>query len=149
MAIDTQHPFDLRRDFLLQLDDSIGKLFHLATGGIIYLFGADREQHFRLEHETIADDTDVFAGGQDFTQAAEEIGTVAVELLHALGQRNVQATPKISDLGVGFLVAVLRSVERLFTSADLSAQGCYLLVKQLDLAESALADSELAFDCQQ
>ena len=102
--------------------------------------GADREQHFRLEDEAVADDADVLAVGQDLAQAAEEVGAVAVELLHALRQRDVEPLAEIGDLGVGLAVARLGSVERIFQRGDLLAQRGNLLVEQFDLAHRLLAD---------
>ena len=43
VAVDAQHPVDLRRDLLLQFDDGVGELLHLDLAGIVDLFGADRE----------------------------------------------------------------------------------------------------------
>ena len=115
--------------------------FFISTlAGVVDLVCARREQHFRLEHETVADDADVLAIGQDFAQPAEEIRPVAVELLHALRQRDVQAPAEVGDLGVGFAVACFRGVERLFERADLLAQRRDLLVEQFDLRQRALAD---------
>ncbi len=87
-----------------------GELLHLDPAGIgLIIVGARREQHFRLEDEAVADDADVLAVGQDLAQAAEEVGAVAVQLLHALRQRHVQAAAEIGDLGVGLAVRVLRT----------------------------------------
>ena len=71
---------------------------------------------------------------EDFAQPAEEVGAVAVELLHALRQRDVQAAAEIGDLGVGFAVARFGDVERILERADLLAQRGDLLVEQFDLA---------------
>ena len=52
---------------------------------------AGREQHLGLEHEAVADDADVAAVLQQFAQAAEEVGAIALQLLHLAGQRRVEA----------------------------------------------------------
>ena len=44
------------------------------------------EEHFRLEHEAVADDPDVGIVAQDLAQAAEELRAVASQLLHPGGQ---------------------------------------------------------------
>ncbi len=93
-----------------------------------------REQHFRLEDEAVADDADVLAVGEDFAQAPEEVGPVAVELLHALRQRDVQAAAEIGDLGVGVAVRGFGDVERILERSDLLAQCGDLLVEEFDLA---------------
>ena len=77
----------------------------------------DGKQHFRLEDEAVADDADVLAVGEDFAQPAEEVRPVAVEFLHALRQRDIQAAAEIGDLGVGFAVARFGHVERILERA--------------------------------
>src|SRR5690606_33378024 len=122
VAVDPEHPVDLGRNLALQCKDRAGELAHLLAAGLVDDLGAGREQHFRLEDEAVADDADVLAVGEDLAQAAEEVGAVAVELLHALGERHVQAATEIGDLGVGFAVAGLGDFERRFQRADLLAQ---------------------------
>ena len=69
---------------------------------------AGGKQHFRLEHEAVADDAHVLAVAEDLAQAAEEIGAVARQLLHPLRQRHVEPGAEIGDAGLAVLVAVLR-----------------------------------------
>ena len=146
MAVDAQHPVDLWWDFLLQFDDGVGQLLHLYLAGVVDDVGARREQHFGLEHEAVADNADVLPVGQDLAQPAEEIGAVAVQFLHTLGQRDVQAAAEIGDLGVGVAVALLGDVERVLERADLLAQRGDLLVEDLHLAQGLLADLALVVE---
>ena len=83
---------------------------------------------------------------EDLAQPAEEIRAVAVELLHALRQRDVEAAAEIGDLGVGFAVARFGDVERVLQRGDLLAQRGDLLVEQLDLRQRALADGALVVE---
>ena len=144
VAVDAQHPVDLRRNFLLQLDQRLRQLRHLGAAGIVDVRRTDRKQHLGLEDEAVADDADVFAVGKDFAQPPEEIGAVAVEFLDTLGQRDVETPAEIGDLGVGLAVARFRDVQRVLQRADLLAQGRDLLVEQFDLAQRLLADLPLA-----
>ena len=75
------------------------------------------EEHFRLEHEAVADDADVGPVAEDRAQPAEEVGAVARQFLHALRQRHVEPLAEIGDAGLRFLVALLGGVERLFERA--------------------------------
>ena len=74
------------------------------------------------------------AVAEDLAQPAEEVGAVAVELLHALRQRDVEALAEIGDLVLALLVARFGGVERVLQRGDLPAQRRDLLVEQLDLA---------------
>ena len=70
-------------------------------------------------------------------QAAEEVGAVARELLHPLGERDVEPAAEIGDPGLALLVAALGGVERLLERGELAAHGGDLLVEDLDLRLSA------------
>ena len=95
------------------------------------------EEHFRLEHEAVADDADVRPVAEDVAQLAEEVRAVARQFLHALRQRHVQPLAEIGDAQLRILVLLLRSAERIFERADLAAQRADLLVEILDLRHGA------------
>ena len=120
--------------------------FISVLSGRVDVGGARGKQHLRLEDEAVADDADVLAVGEDLAQPPEEVGAVAVEFLHPLGKRHVQPLAEIGDLGVGFLVALFRGVERVLERGDLPAQRRDLLVEQLDLGKRPGADLLLAVE---
>ena len=91
------------------------------------------EQHFRLEHEAVADDADVGAIAENFAQPAEEVGAVARQFLHALRQRDIEALAEIGDAGLRFPAAPLGRVERVFQRRKLAAQRADLLVERVRL----------------
>ena len=97
---------------------------------------AGREEHLRLEHEAVADDAHVRAVAEDLPQAAEEVGAVAGEFLHPLGEGDVEAAAEIGDAGLAFPVPVLGRREGLFERRELAAHGGDLLVEDLDLARA-------------
>ena len=80
------------------------------------------EQHFRLEHEAVADDANVGAVAENFAQPAEEVGAIARQFLHPLRQRDVEPLAEIGDARLRFPVALLRRVERVFERGKLTAQ---------------------------
>ena len=137
MAVDPQHPGDFARDLLVEIDQRGGELveFGAAFGQQQRLAGI--EEHFRLEHEAVADDADVRPVAEDGAQAAEEFRTVARQFLHPLRQRDVQALAEIGNAALRFLVALLRGVERFFQRRELAAQRADLLVQHLDLRQRA------------
>ena len=71
---------------------------------------------------------------------AEEVGAVARQLLHALGQRDVEPLAEIGDARLRILVALLRDVERRFERAELAPQRGDLLVEHLDLRQRPQRD---------
>ena len=94
----------------LQLDDGGGQL--VDGGEALDRHGrlARREQHLGLEHEAVADDADVLAVAQQLAQAAEEVGAVALQLLHLAGQHDVEAGAEIGDARLAVLVLGLGRV---------------------------------------
>jgi hypothetical protein len=90
------------------------------------------EQHFRLEHETVAHHANVFPVGQDTPQPAKEFRAELVELLYPLRQRHVQPAAQIGNLRAAFGVLPLGCIQRIVQHADLAAQRGDLLVEQLD-----------------
>ena len=90
--------------------------------------------------EAVADDLEVRAGAEHLAQLAEEVGAVARQLLHLLGERHVQPLAEIGDLHLALLVLGLGSVERLLQGGDLEAERRELLVEDLDLRERLVGD---------
>src|SRR5262249_54725138 len=82
VAVDPQHPGDLARNLLLQLEQragepvELGAAFRLVQGGL-----AGIEEHLRLEYEAVADDADVGPVAEDGAQPPEEVGAIALQLL--------------------------------------------------------------------
>ena len=143
VAVDAQHPGDFRRDLSLELQHCLGQLVELALAGGVDLVVAGIEQHFRLEDETVADHADVGALRQDFSEATEEVGTIAGQFLHPLGQRHVEATAEVGDLGRALPVSRFGGIEGVLERGDLAAERGDLLVEQLDLGQRPLADALL------
>ena len=128
---------------LLQLGERGRELVELGAA-----LGLDRrragiEEHFRLEHEAVADDADVRPIAEDRAQPAEELRAEARELLHALGQREVEPLAEIGDARLRFLVLALGRFQRVFDRGKLAAQRGDLLVEQFDLRHRARRDALL------
>src|SRR5262245_19787391 len=136
MPIDAQHPGDLARYLLFELEQrareavELGPAFGLVERGL-----AGVEEHLRLEHEAIADDADVGPIAENGAQPSEEVGTVPRQLLHALGQSHVQPLPEIGDAALRVLVLLLAGVQRRFERGELAAQRRDLLIEHLDLGQ--------------
>ena len=96
------------RDLHQPLGDA-GELL-LAAG--LQLRRAGGEQHLGLEDEAVADDLDVALAGQGLAQLAEELRTIARQLLDLAGERPVELLAEIDDLGVLFLGLGVGGVER-------------------------------------
>ena len=146
MAVDPQHPADLARNLLVQIDQRGCELIQLgaALGQQQGLTGV--KKYFRLEHETVADDADIGAIAQNGAQAAEEFRTVARQFLHALRQRDVQALAEIGDAALRFLVALFGDFQRFLERRKLAAQRADLLVQHLDLGERARGHRLFGFE---
>src|SRR6516225_9704550 len=65
--------------------------------GLVQSGPAGVEEHFRLEHEAVADDADVGPIAENHPQPPEEVGTVARAFLHPLRERHVQPLTQIGD----------------------------------------------------
>ena len=116
---------------------ALGELVELGAA-----FGPQRrlagiEEHFRLEHEAIADDADVRPVAEDVAQLAEEVRAVARQFLHALRQRDVQALAEVGDVKLRVLFLLLGGAERVFERGDLAAQRADLLIEDFDLRDGA------------
>ena len=105
-----------------------------------------REQHFRLEDETVADDADIGTVAEDLAQAPEEVRAIARQLLNPLGESDIEALAEVGDRRLALLVALFRGVEGGFERRDLAPQRRDLLVEKLDLGERLLADVLLVLE---
>ncbi len=119
VAVDAQHPGDVGRDLPLELGERGRDLVDLAPPFRPQHRLAGVEQHFRLQHEAVAHFLDVGTIAEDQAQAAEEIRAVALQLLHLLGERDVEALAEVGNLRLGFLVLLLADVERRFERRQL------------------------------
>ena len=147
MAVDAQHPIDLRRNLLFQIEQRAGELVEFGAAFRPQHRGAAVEEHLRLEHEAVADDADIGTVAENFAQLAEEVRAIARQFLHALRQRDVEALAEIGDVDLRILLLVLGGAERVFERGDLAAQRADLLIEDFDLRHRArgrfLLDVEL------
>ncbi len=139
MAIHLQRPAEFRRNGLREIDDGHGELIHGAEPFRRQRRAAGRKQHFGFEHEPVANDADVLAVLQEFAQPAEEVGPVALQLLHLARERRVE--PRAEILDAVLTVLVLRS--RTLRSASLSAASCRRSASICWLSRSTLARASL------
>ena len=95
------------------------------------------------KHEAVADDLEVRPGAENLSELAEEVGAVAGELLHLLGERDVQALAEIGDLDLAVLVLCLGRIERLLQRGDLKPERGELLIEDLDLGQRLVGDALL------
>ena len=93
-----------------------------------------------MQHETVAHHTHVRTVAQDLTQLSEKIGTIALEFVDSLGQREIKPLAKLGDAGLGFLVFLFGGVERLLDCGELPAQRGNLLVEHFNLRQRARRD---------
>jgi hypothetical protein len=135
-----KHPVDFIGDLAGKLDDRLRQLRHLLRSSRVELTATRGEQNLRLEHETVANHPHIFAARQDLAQAAEEIGAVAVELLHPLRQRDIQPTAEIGNLRLGLAILGFGHFQRILKCPELGPEGRNLLVEQVDLVERPLRD---------
>ena len=96
---------------------------------------ARREQHLGFEHEAVADDADVLAVLQELAQAAEEVGAVALQLLHLAGERRVEARAEILDARLALGVLLFGGLQRVVEGGNLPAQRQQLLIEEIDLGQ--------------
>ena len=77
MAVDPQHPGDLARDLLVEIDQRGCELveFGLAFGQQQRLSGI--EEYFRLEHEAVADNPHIRPVAENGAQPSEKFRAVA------------------------------------------------------------------------
>src|SRR5476649_1984214 len=105
MAIDSQHPRDLAGNLLVEFGKRARDLIKLAAAFRFEHGLAGVEEHFRLEHEPIPDNTDIRAIAENGAEASKEIRAVSREFLHALRQRQIEPRAQIEDARLRFLVA--------------------------------------------
>src|SRR5207248_1334684 len=123
---------------LVELEQRAGECIELGAALWLVESGlAGVEEYLGLEHEAVADDTDIGPVAEDGAQPAEEVGAIARQLLYALRQRHVQPLAEIGDAGLRLLVLLLRRVERLLERRELAAQRRDLLIEHLDLRQGA------------
>ena len=78
MAVDAQHPGNIGRDLLFQLEQRVRHLVEFGAAVRLEIGLAGVEEHLGLQHEAVADDANVRPVAEDFAQLAEEIRTVAL-----------------------------------------------------------------------
>src|SRR4029453_15865280 len=144
VAIDPQHPGNLARNFLFQFEQRDGETVQLREALRFVEGGPPRvEEHFRLEHETVADDANVGAIAENGAQSSEEVGTVSREFLHPLRERYVQPLAQVGNAALRFLVLFLAGFECRFERAKLAPQRRDLLIEHLDLRQRPGAEPPL------
>ena len=77
---------------------------------------------------------------QKLAQAAEEVGAVALQLLHLAGEHDIEAGAEVVDARLALLVLASRRLQRLVQGGDLPAQRQKLLVEQIDLGDRLVGD---------
>ena len=117
VAVDPQHPVDLRRNLFFELEQGGRELVELGAALGPQHGGAAVEEYLRLEHKAVADDADVGTVAENFAQLAKEIRAVARQFLHPLRQRDVQALAEIGDAQLRFLFLLAREVPSASSSA--------------------------------
>ena len=133
MAVDAQHPVDVRGNLAAQFRQRAGQARQLRFASRAQLVRRAREQQARWHHEAVANDLDVLAVAQHFAQAAEELRAVLGQLVHPVGQRQVQLLAEVLDLHVLADVLRLRDFQRLGDIRQLLTHGGQLAIQQLDL----------------
>ena len=111
VAVDAQNPVHVGGNCPRDINESPGKLGQLALAGLLPGRRAGGEQHFRLENESVADDSDVGTGADRLAQPAEELGAVARQFLHLAGQGGVEPAAEVGDLELLLAPAGLGGVE--------------------------------------
>src|SRR5262249_37188350 len=104
------------------------------------------EEQFGLEHETIADDPNIGTIAQNRAEPAEEIGAVARQFLHPLGERKVEALAEVGKLALRLLVTLFGRIQRILQGTELTSQRRYLLVEDFDLRQRPGRDAFLAVE---
>src|SRR5215470_8018936 len=127
VPIDAEYPGDFGRDLLFEIEERDRELIKLAAALSIQNRRTGVEEQLRLEHETIAHHPDVRPRSENFSQLAEEVGAIARQLLHPLGQRHIEPLTEVSDAGLRVFIAFFRGVESLLEGCQLAAQGRDLL----------------------
>src|SRR5690606_39864656 len=93
-----------------------------------------------LEHEPVADDADILPVLQQLTQPAEEVRTIALQLLYLARKCRVEPLAQILDPILRLLILALGGLEGLVEGRDLAAQREELLIEQVDLGQRLVGD---------
>ncbi len=80
--------------------------------------------------EAVANHGDIGAAFQNFAKPPEEVGAVAGQVLHTLGQCQIEAAAKVGNLGAGLGIAGFRGFQGSLKRANLGPQRRQLLVEQ-------------------
>ena len=107
MPVYPQHPRDILGNLALKFEHRVGEHVQLVQTSPTDFVGTRGKKHFRLEHETVADDADIWPLAEDFAQAPEKVRTISRKFLNPLSQRDVQAAAEIGNLGLAFTVSCL------------------------------------------
>ena len=140
MTVDLQRPVDVARNFLLEFQDRFSDLIHRRHTFRRQRGGAGRKQNFRFKHEAVADDADILAILQQLPQSPKEVRAIALQLLHLLRQRRIEARAEILDRLVAFGAFLFCRVERVAQARDLPAQRNELLIQKIDFRERFIRD---------
>src|SRR5215468_9820808 len=104
VAVDPQNPGDVGWYLPFQLKQSIRHLVELGAALRLEIGLAGVKKHFGLQHKSIADHPDVGAVAEDLAKLAEEIRTVTFQLVHPIGQFEIEALAKLRDAALRVLV---------------------------------------------
>src|ERR1700738_4858568 len=140
MPVHAQYPVDVRRDLgrdLLQRSDHRRKLLLRI---IAELGASRREQHLRLEHEAVADNPDIRAIAEDLAQSAEELRTIAGELLDFVDERQIKPLAELDNLPLLVLDLGFGGIESSRDARELIAQRSDLGSQLVDPGERSPAD---------
>src|SRR6516225_8289036 len=112
MAVNAQDPGNFSRNLAFQFDDCGRYLVELGTTLGLEIGPAGIEEYFRLQDETIPDDTDVGSIAENFPELTKKIRAVTRELLNMLSQRNIESLAKFANPRLGVFIFFLGHVER-------------------------------------
>ena len=93
-----------------------------ASPSTVRLAWPEANSTSEFEHEAVADHANVLAVAQQLAQPAEEVGAVALQLLHLLGQQDVEAGAEVGDAHLAVLVLGLVGVDGLLQGRHLLPQ---------------------------
>lgn len=83
---------------------------------------------------------------KQLAQAAEEVGAVALQLLHLPREGDIQAPAEVVDLGLAVHLLGFRSLEHVVQRGNLLAQARELEVEEIDFGERFLRDRLLVLE---
>src|SRR5258708_12940170 len=103
MPVDTEHPGDFARYLPFEIEQRDRELFEFAAALGVEDRGAGVEEQLGLEHEAVADDPDVGPCPQNLPQLAKEVGAIARQFLHPLGERNIEPLAQVANAHLAHL----------------------------------------------